>query len=93
MSDDSRFPYTYAYDYIRSLVGYDERGHTKLNRSDVVHIIKVISRIIGIDEESIVTNLAIDYLNKQDEIEEKNVHELTKIIEKISNDKERKIIL
>lgn len=49
--------YTNAYDYIRSLAGYNQSG-TKLSRADAALIVTKISELANLDKENIVSLLA-----------------------------------
>ena len=69
---DSRMPYTYADDYIRSIAGYTESG-TKLSRSDASAIISAIAEVLGMTQENLARELALHYLKHQEEITTKSV--------------------
>ena len=69
---DTRYPYTYSADYIRSLAGYTDGG-TKLSRSDASKIVSGISSAIGMDEKELFEKLADYYLKNQEEIDNKSV--------------------
>lgn len=73
-SDDSRYPYTYACDFIRSIAGYGEGG-TKLSRSDASQIRSQIAQIIGMPDEDLARKIADHYLADQDTIERKQAEE------------------
>ncbi len=67
---DSRYPYTYACDYIRGICGYNEKG-TKLSRSDASRIISAIEAAIGYHGSKLPEKLADMELAKTDkEIDE-----------------------
>lgn len=57
---DSRYPYTYSADYIRSLVGYEN-----MSRGDASHIVGQIAEIIGIDETELKKKIADRYIEEQ----------------------------
>lgn len=66
--NDSRYPWTYAADLIRSLGGHDNDGMNLKSRSDASHIHHTIAEIIGMDEEKMAKKLADYYLENQNEI-------------------------
>lgn len=71
---DTRYPYTYACDLIRSAAGYNEHG-TKLSRSDASQIRTLIAEIIGMPDEELAKKLA-DYERQHcDELTEASVKE------------------
>jgi len=72
MSNDTRYPYTYAADYIRSLAGYNENG-TKISRSDASMIIHHIAMLMEMDKESLANTIADAELEKTDEDHRKAV--------------------
>lgn len=78
---DSRYPYTYACDFIRSLVDYNEHG-TKLSRSDASNIRSTIAKIIGMDDEELACKLANQELAKTDEDFERQAQEFLKVLER-----------
>jgi len=57
---DSRYPYTYSADYIRSLVGYEN-----MSRSDAAYIVGQIAKIIGIDDKELKSKIADQYIQEQ----------------------------
>ena len=63
---DTRYPYTYAADYIRGIAGYNKEG-TKLSRADASAIIKEIAEKIGQDRETIAKRLADAELDKTED--------------------------
>lgn len=63
-----RFPYTYACDHLRELVGYEDGNvynGTKLSRSDAALIRCEIARIIGMDDEKLAIMIAQEYIDKK----------------------------
>lgn len=64
---DSRYPYTYACDYIRMFGGYSSAG-VALSRSDASQIRSAIAKAIGVPDEELANKLADHYLANQDEI-------------------------
>ncbi|EOZ4881808.1 hypothetical protein ACSETC_31125 [Pseudomonas aeruginosa] len=77
--EHSRYPYTYASDYIRNVAGYGEGG-TKLSRSDASQILNSISEIIGMPKEEMARKLADYYLENQEAISEQAAKELAAAI-------------
>jgi hypothetical protein len=78
-SKDSRYPYTYACDYIRSLAGYGEQG-TKIGRSDASTIMKGIAQVIGIDDEELACKLADYYKENEERIADESAQEFLRIL-------------
>jgi hypothetical protein len=74
MTEDTRYPYTYAADFLRSVAGYNAQG-TNLSRSDASQIRSKIAEIIGMDDEELAKKLADYYLANQEEMTEKSVDE------------------
>ena len=72
MNNDTRYPYTYAADYIRSLAGYNENG-TKISRSDASMIIHDIAKLLQMDGEHLAMKIADAELAKTDEDHKKAV--------------------
>jgi len=62
MEADSRYPYTYACDYVRELAGYGDHG-TKLSRSEASKIRAGIAAALGIEDEYLARKLA-DYYSQ-----------------------------
>lgn len=56
---DSRYPYTYAADYVRGLAGYNAGG-TVLSRSDACQIRQGFAKALGMDDAELAQKLA-DY--------------------------------
>lgn len=71
---DTRYPYTYAADYVRSLAGYESSG-TKLSRSDASQVRQGIARALGIDDAELARKLADYYKAREDAITNKSVAE------------------
>lgn len=69
---DTRYPYTYAADYVRSLAGYGENG-TKLSRSDASRIRSGIALALGMDDAELARKLADYYKANEDTITDKSV--------------------
>lgn len=72
MTTDTRYPYTYAADYVRSLVGYGDRG-TKLSRSDASQIRSGIALALGMDDAELARRLADYFKANEDAITEVQV--------------------
>lgn len=79
MSDgknSSRYPYTYAADYIRGLAGMIPGHGTKLSRADAAHMQTKIAEALGIDREKLSIALADKYLQEREELEKINLNQL-----------------
>lgn len=72
--NNTRYPYTYAADFIRSLGGYDEGG-IKLSRSNASQIRQSIASIIGMEDINLAQAIADYYLDHEDEIAQKSTEE------------------
>jgi len=59
----SRYPYTYAADYIRNALPFDVNG-CKLSRADVSQIRQAIAKAIGMDDELLAQSLAYAYMKE-----------------------------
>jgi len=66
MTQDSRYPYTYADDYIRGVAGCGPGG-TKIGRSDAGNIIEAICNAAGQDYYTVCCALADCELAKTEE--------------------------
>ncbi len=73
-AEDTRYPYTYADDYIRILAGYGDGG-TKLGRSDASKIIEGVSVAMGIDIREIAERLADYYKANEDDLNARSAKE------------------
>ena len=64
--DNDRYPYAYAYDYIREIVGSvsSEDPSTKLSRADCGILSRVIAAAIGMDHGYFCKKLANAYCEK-----------------------------
>lgn len=69
---DTRYPYTYAADYVRSLAGYGEHG-TKLSRADASQIRSGIAKALGMEDVELANKLADYYKANEDAITEVQV--------------------
>lgn len=72
MKNNSRYPYTYAADFIRGLAGYDKEG-TKLSRSDASQIRQGISDALGIDDKILAEKIAEYYIANEESITKNSV--------------------
>ena len=63
MRDSTRYPYTYAADYLRMEIG-DDYGKGLISRSAAAHAKKLIADAIGMDEEDLAKHLAEKYIEK-----------------------------
>lgn len=73
-TNDTRYPYTYACDLIRMLVGYNNKG-TKLSRSDASSIRSFFSDILELNDYEVASKLANYYLENEEKITEKATKE------------------
>lgn len=78
MNVDSRYPYTYAADLIRSFAGHNESGLV-LSRADAAAIKSGIAKAIGMDENLLASKLADYYLANSDMIEKRNLERMMRI--------------
>jgi len=67
MSTDTRYPFTYAYDYVRALAGYDRTG-TKISRADAAGIVSGIATALEKDRVELAEDLANYYQVHKEEI-------------------------
>jgi hypothetical protein len=74
MNTDTRYPYTYAADYVRSLAGYGEGG-TKLSRGDASQIRQGIAKALGMDDAELARKLADHYKANEEAITEHSAAE------------------
>jgi hypothetical protein len=65
-SDDSRYPYTYACDFIRAIAGYD-KGGTKISRADASRITSAIADILDMKHHDLACKIADAELGKTEE--------------------------
>ena len=77
---DNRYPYTYACDLIRSVVGYNPKPPlgTKLSRSDASKIIQALAVISKVDHGAFAAKLADYYLEHESDITNVSVEEFLK---------------
>jgi hypothetical protein len=79
---DTRYPYTYAYDYVRSLAGYT-KGSTKLSRADAAQICLGIAKALHTDHKALTEQLAAFYKEHEEEITE---HDTEVLLSQIENE-------
>jgi hypothetical protein len=73
---DTRYPYTYACDLIRSVAGYRDGGFgTKLSRLDASLIRELFSKVTGLADEHLAEKLADYYKANEEEITDTSVKE------------------
>lgn len=73
--NDSRYPYTYACDYIRGLGDCDSSG-VRISRSEASQIREGIAKAIGMDDADLARKLA-DYAQENEhELAEKAMQKL-----------------
>jgi hypothetical protein len=72
--NDTRYPYTYACDLIRSAVGYNESG-SKISRSDASKIRELFAKVTGLDDTYLADKLADYYIANEEEITDAGVAE------------------
>ena len=58
---DTRYPYTYAADYLRMKIG-DDYGKGLISRAAAAHAKALIAKAMGIDEREVACKLADAYL-------------------------------
>lgn len=68
MKTDSRYPYTYACDYMRAYGGFDKEG-TKMSRSDASKVRSAIAVAIGMTDEELAIKLADHYKANQEAVD------------------------
>ena len=59
---DSRYPYTYACDFLRSAAPWDEHGCT-MSRSDASQVRQLMSLALGMDDKEVAERLADTFIN------------------------------
>lgn len=77
MSDktSSRYPYTYASDYLRAFGGADSSG-AKMSRSEASQIRGAVAKALGMDDAELAAKLADYYLANDAEVSEKSMRDL-----------------
>jgi hypothetical protein len=66
---DTRYPYTYAADFIRGVAGYNKEG-TKLSRSDASVIRCTIAEVLGLHDDEVACKIADHYLANKEKIDQ-----------------------
>jgi hypothetical protein len=79
--NDTRYPYTYAADFVRGLAGYGEGG-TKLSRSDASQVRQGIADALGMDDAELARKLADYYKANEATLTEKAMRSFLPILEK-----------
>lgn len=72
---DSRYPYTYACDYIQSFGGCDSGG-VRVSRADASRIRQAVANAIGLPDDLLAIKLADYYLANKEKIDAASVQEL-----------------
>lgn len=75
--DSSRYPYTYAADYLRAFAGYGPEG-TKCSRADASQIRQAIARALGMEDSALAEKLADYYLANEQAVTDHSVAEFTR---------------
>ncbi len=76
-NNDTRYPYTYACDLIRSIAGYNKDG-TKLSRSDAAQIREIFAKVTGLVDVYLAEKLADYYLAHEKEIHDKSYEDFNR---------------
>lgn len=71
MENDTRYPYTYACDFLRGLAGYGEGG-TKLSRADASQVRQGVADALGMPDDELARKLADYYKANQDALTRKS---------------------
>ena len=79
-AEDSRYPYTYACDFIRSYGGY-KSGSTNISRSDASQIRSAIAMALGMEDDLLSAKLADYYKANTDVISDKAAKEATQSLQ------------
>jgi hypothetical protein len=77
---DSRYPYTYACDYIRGLASRSGMS-TKIDRCDASKIISGVALVVGLSHEDLAIKLADYYKAHERELEEASMKEFMQALE------------
>ena len=73
MENDSRYPYTYACDFLRGLAGYG-----KLSRADASQVRSGIAEALGMADDELARKLADHYKVNQDALTKKSCEALAR---------------
>jgi tRNA(Ile2) C34 agmatinyltransferase TiaS len=77
--EDTRYPYTYACDFVRTLGGYNKHG-IKISRSDASEIISGIAKVIGMEDRKLYELLADAETSKSEEDRKREIKPFLDII-------------
>lgn len=69
---DSRYPYTYACDFLRAFGGAD-KGGVKLSRADASKMREQIAKAIGMTDEELAKKLADYYQANEREVSDYSI--------------------
>jgi elongation factor P hydroxylase len=75
MNKDTRYPYTYACDYLRGFGGYDSGG-VRLSRADASSIRTAVAAALGMSDEELAKKLADFYVTNEESLNEKSTRHL-----------------
>lgn len=75
--NDSRYPYTYACDYLRGFGGIDNSG-VKMSRAEASEVRGSVAKAIGMDDKELAEKLADFYLANEKEL---SAHSARKFLE------------
>jgi hypothetical protein len=78
MKNDSRYPYTYACDFVRMKAGYGPEG-LKMSRSEASIVRQEIAKAINMEDAKLAEALADHYLTNQQSIDEESTRRLLSI--------------
>jgi len=73
--EHSRYPYTYASDYLRQFGGMDKSG-VRLSRSDASQIREAVAKALGMDDEELAKKLADYYVANEESLGEAHCKKL-----------------
>lgn len=73
---DTRYPYTYACDFMRVFGGAD-KGGVKLSRADASKMREQIAKAIGMPDEELAKKLADYYQANEREVSDYSIRALT----------------
>ena len=76
---DSRYPYTYACDLIRTAGGCNSSG-VKMSRSEASQVREIFAKVLGMEDEELAKKLADYYIENEQEINEQSSKELLKAL-------------
>lgn len=73
--NNSRYPYTYACDYLRGVGGIDNSG-VKMSRAEASEIRGAVAIALGMDDKELAEKLADFYLANEEELAERSAKKL-----------------